>query len=117
MRNADAETLAIVEQLTNIKLGAWFDFYDAKREIKFRAKLSWYSPKTSYYIFVNQAGIQVAIKSLRSLTKEMRSGETRLVPQARQPLMERAMQTIHTILRKPEEESESNVDPDLAVDA
>lgn len=116
LRNADTETLAIVELLNTIKLGAWFEFYDAKREIKFRAKLSWYSPKTSYYIFVNQAGIQVAIKSLRSLTKEMRAGETRIVPQEKQPFMERAMHTIHSILGKPED-SPSDMDPDFAGDA
>jgi len=100
VKQADPELLAIIEQLKNIKLGAWFEFTDAQKNSKVRGKLSWYSPKTSYYIFVNQAGIQLAVKSLRTLAKEMQKGETRIVPPARKPLMDRALETIHSLLGK-----------------
>ena len=103
LRDADPIMLAIVDELKAIKLGATFEFTDVVRNRKTRAKLSWYSPKTSYYIFVNQAGIQVAIKSLRTLAKEMRRGETRIVPPARKPLMDRALETIYSVLHSPDE--------------
>lgn len=103
MKQADPELLAIIEQLKNTKLGAWFEFTDTQKNNKLRAKLSWYSPKTSYYIFVNQAGIQLAVKSLRTLAKEMQRGETRIVPPARKPLMDRALETIHSFLGKSED--------------
>jgi hypothetical protein len=103
LRNATPALLAIVEQLRGARLGTTFEFTIPKKQQKQRAKLSWYSPKTSYYIFVNQAGIQVAVKSLRNLAKEMERGETRIVPQERKPFMERALETIHTLLEKPED--------------
>ena len=103
LKQADPELLAIIEQLRNIKLGTSFEFTDAETSNKLRAKLSWYSPKTAYYIFVNQAGIQLAVKSLRTLAKEMQRGETCIVPLARKPLMDRALETIHSFLRKPDE--------------
>jgi hypothetical protein len=100
VKQADPELLALIEQLKNIKLGAWFEFTDAEKNAKVRGKLSWYSPKTSFYIFVNQAGIQLAVKSLRTLAKEIQKGETRIVPPARKPLMDRALETIHSLLGK-----------------
>jgi hypothetical protein len=101
LKGADPVLLGIVDHLRGIKLGTSFEFTDLKRNIRFRAKLSWYSNKTNYYIFVNQAGIQVAVKSLRALAKELQLGETRIVPQARKPFMERALQSIHSLLAKP----------------
>jgi hypothetical protein len=103
LRDADPVLLAIVDELKALKLGASFEFTDQEKNQKLRAKLSWYSPKTSYYIFVNQAGIQVAVKSLRTLAMEIRRGETRIVPQARKPLMDRALETIYTLLHSPDE--------------
>lgn len=102
LRDADPVLLAIVDILKSIKLGATFEFIDKKKQRKFRAKLSWFSPKTAYYIFVNQAGIQVAVKSLRTLAKEMQCGEAHIVPASRKPFMHRALETIHTLLSNPE---------------
>ncbi|NJD08206.1 MAG: DUF1631 domain-containing protein [Methylococcaceae bacterium] len=112
LKNADPVLLGIVDHLRSVKLGTPFEFTDFKRGVRFRAKLSWYSPKTSYYIFVNQAGIQVAVKSLRTLAKELQIGETRIVPATRTPIMERALQSIHSLLSK-SDRSEPEV-PELA---
>lgn len=111
LRDASPVLLAAVEQLRNARLGTPFEFDIPKKREKLRAKLSWYSPKTSYYIFVNQSGIQVAVKSLRTLAKEMERGEARIVPLARKPLMERALETIHTLLEKPEPQRAGRLDP------
>lgn len=101
LREASPALLAIVEQLRNARLGTAFEFPGPNKREKLRVKLSWYSPKTSYYIFVNQSGIQVAVKSLRTLAKEMERGESRIVQQERKPFMERALQSIHSLLEKP----------------
>jgi hypothetical protein len=103
LREADPILLAIVDELRGIKLGSSFEFTESGGKKKIRAKLSWYSPKTSYYIFVNQTGIQVAVKSLRTLAKEIRKGETRIVQVARKPLMDRALESINALLRSPED--------------
>lgn len=108
LRDADPVLLAIVDELKALKLGASFEFSDPDKGHKIRAKLSWYSPKTSYYIFVNQTGIQVAVKSLRTLAMEIRRGEAKIIPQARKPLMDRALETIYTLLHSPDE-SELNI--------
>jgi len=112
LKTADPVLLGIVDHLRSVKLGTTFEFTDFKRGVRFRAKLSWYSPKTSYYIFVNQTGIQVAVKSLRTLAKELQISETRIVPQARTPFMERALQSIHGLLSR-SDKSEPGV-PELA---
>jgi hypothetical protein len=103
LKSADPVLLGIVDHLRSVKLGTSFEFNEPKRNIQFRAKLSWYSPKTSYYIFVNQAGIQVAVKSLRTLAKELHLGQTRIVPQARKPFVERAMESIHSLVAAKQE--------------
>ncbi|MDD5036817.1 MAG: DUF1631 domain-containing protein [Methylococcaceae bacterium] len=97
-QDADTEMQKIIEQLQTIKPGLWFELYDPKKRQKLRAKLSWYSPQTSYYIFVNQAGVQMAIKSVRTLAKEIHSGESRILPMTQLPLMNRAMETINSLL-------------------
>ncbi|QSA95882.1 DUF1631 domain-containing protein [Methylococcus sp. EFPC2] len=108
LRDASPALLAIVEQLRNARLGMAFEFTDSNKRQKLRVKLSWYSPKTSYYIFVNQSGIQAAVKSLRTLAKEMERGESRILPQERKPFMERALQSIHTLLERPESVSSNS---------
>jgi hypothetical protein len=92
------ERKAIVDELQSVKLGTWFEFVDPNTFIRTRVKLSWFSTKTSYYIFVNQAGLQVAVKSLRRLSTEILQGEARIVRLERKPFMTRALETIHGLL-------------------
>lgn len=92
------------EILKVVKLGTWFEFGVPETKARIRAKLSWFSPHTSYYIFVDQGGIQVAVKSMRTLCHEMARGETRIVPIARKPLMDRALEAVHSLLGQPDKE-------------
>ncbi len=91
----------ILQQLQKIKLGTWFEFDIPKTGHTIRAKLSWFSPKTSYYIFVNQAGIQVAVRPLKKLAQEILNGETRILKLEKKPFVERTLQKIHGLLAKP----------------
>jgi hypothetical protein len=90
----------VVETLKSTPLGTWFEFTDPEKKTRQRAKLSWFSEKTSYYIFVDAASIQVAVKSMRALCNEMAKGETRIVPIADKPFMDRALETIHALLKQ-----------------
>ncbi|SMF94454.1 Protein of unknown function [Methylomagnum ishizawai] len=92
------EVVRYAEILKVVKLGTWFEFGVPETKARIRAKLSWFSPHTSYYIFVDQGGIQVAVKSMRTLCHEMARGETRIVPIAKKPLMDRALETVHSLL-------------------
>ncbi len=92
----------ILQQLQKIKLGTWFEFDIPKTGHTIRAKLSWFSPKTSYYIFVNQAGIQVAVRPLKKLAQEILDGQTRILKLEKKPFVERTLQKIHNLLSKPD---------------
>jgi hypothetical protein len=100
-QNASAGLSETVETLKSTPLGTWFEFTDLEKSAKQRAKLSWFSEKTSYYIFVDAAGIQVAVKSMRTLCNEIAKGETRIVPMTDKPFMDRALETIHVLLKQP----------------
>ncbi len=88
-----------IKRLRKSKLGTWFELTDPRTGRPIRAKLSWFSPKTSYYIFVNQAGLQVAVKPLRKLAKELLNGEARILEVDKKPFVERALQRIYRLLR------------------
>lgn len=99
------EMADFVDVLKSVKLGTWFEFSPSEKKSRVRAKLSWFSPKTSYYIFVDQAGIQVAVKSMRTLSHEMSRGEAKIVPMPKKPLMDRALETVYSLLKQPEKKS------------
>jgi len=95
------ELKKIISQLQKIKLGTWFEMENPKEGPPLRAKLSWFSHKTSFYIFVNQAGIQVAVKPLKKLAQEMLDGKIRILELDRKPFVERTLQRIYTLLNQP----------------
>ncbi len=90
-----------IKELRKSKLGTWFELTDPRTGQPIRAKLSWFSPKTSYYIFVNQAGTQVAVKPLRKLAKELANGEARILEMDKKPFVERTLERIYRLLHTP----------------
>ncbi len=99
-KETSAEFLDIVRRLQNIKLGTWFEFKEEDSDTPIRAKLSWYSTKTSFYIFVNQAGIQVAVKPLKKLARQMQRGNARILAIDKRPFVERTLRRIHALLKQ-----------------
>jgi len=95
------ELEAIFHQLQRTKLGTWFELENNDAAQPLRAKLSWFSSKTSYYIFVNQAGIQVAVKPLKKLAREIQQGKARVLELDKKPFVERTLQRIFTLLNQP----------------
>lgn len=79
-----------------LKSGAWFEFVAENGEFE-RAKLSWISPFTSNFLFVNRRGLKVAERSIATLAMEMREGRAVLLEQA--PLFDRALDAVVGRLR------------------
>ncbi|MBK5968723.1 MULTISPECIES: DUF1631 family protein [Thiorhodovibrio] len=73
---------AMIEELRKTKSGTWFEldspFGDAEADGR-RIQLSWISPLTSTYLFVDEAGTKTEMRGLKDLAKAMLSGRARVV--------------------------------------
>jgi len=90
----DDEFLA---QAKALKVGTWVEFGNLEAATKERAKLSWISPITGKYLFVNRKGLKVADKTVFALAVEMRRGATMVLEEV--PLFDRALDAIVARLR------------------
>jgi hypothetical protein len=91
--DVDADTLQAVRDL---KVGSWVEFVDdtGTRE---RAKLSWISPISGKYLFVNRRGLKVADRTAVQLASELLSGSAMILEEV--PLFDRALDAIVDRLR------------------
>lgn len=80
----------------DIKVGTWVEFADDQGNRE-RAKLSWISPISSKYLFVNRRGLKVCDKTVFALAAEMRRGSTIVLEEV--PLFDRALDAIVARLR------------------
>ncbi len=94
----DEHLLAVRE----LKVGTWIEFVDEAggRE---RAKLSWISPISSKYLFVNRRGLKVCDKTVNALAIEMRRGSAIVLEEV--PLFDRALDAIVARLRHASDEA------------
>ncbi len=84
-------------QLEHIDFGTWFEFDNPAATLK----LSWFSPTTRNYMFVDNSGQRVAIKALTSLALELEQGSARIITDTRAiPLMDRALNAIQKLLQR-----------------
>lgn len=92
-----AEDDEFVRAVRELKVGNWIEFADEEggRE---RAKLSWISPISSKYLFVNRRGLKVCDKTVTALAIEMRRGSTVVLEEV--PLFDRALDAIVARLRQ-----------------
>ena len=79
-----------------IKVGTWLEFADAQGNRE-RAKLSWISPISHKYLFVNRRGLKVCDKTVFALATELRRGSTIVLEEV--PLFDRALDAIVARLR------------------
>lgn len=91
--DVDSDTLQAVRDL---KIGSWVEFVDdtGTRE---RAKLSWISPISGKYLFVNRRGLKVADRTAVQLASELLSGRAMILEEV--PLFDRALDAIVDRLR------------------
>lgn len=92
-------TQALVKELQQIEFGTWFEFVQGE-DVR-TLKLSWFSPTTHNYMFVDHSGQRVAIKPIRQLASEMEQGLARIVsPERSSPLVDRALGAIYRVLQR-----------------
>ncbi|MEO7433101.1 MAG: DUF1631 domain-containing protein [Dokdonella sp.] len=93
-----------VRAVRELKVGTWIEFVDAgdNRE---RAKLSWISPISAKYLFVNRRGLKVCDKTVAMLASELRLGTATVLEEV--PLFDRALDAIVARLRHASDEAES----------
>ena len=87
--DADDEYL---KQAKAMKVGTWVELTDPATGTKERAKLSWISPISSKYLFVNRKGLKVSDKTVFALAAEIRRGHAVILEEV--PLFDRALDAI-----------------------
>jgi hypothetical protein len=99
---AEAEEDDFVKTVRAIKVGTWIEFTDDGGQCE-RAKLSWISPISSKYLFVNRRGLKVCDKTVFGLAAELRRGSAVVLEEV--PLFDRALDAIVARLRHTGDES------------
>ncbi|MBL8300246.1 MAG: DUF1631 domain-containing protein [Rhodanobacteraceae bacterium] len=80
-----------IQAVRELKVGTWIEFLDEQGS-KERAKLSWISPISSKYLFVNRKGLKVADRTLMQLASDL--AESRITILEEVPLFDRALDAI-----------------------
>ncbi len=91
---------AMMEKLRKIQFGTWFEVSDGRSGEQRKVKLSWLSPLTASCMFVDRAGVQTAIKPLRTLAQEILSGESKILEDSSDPFVERTLHAIRRMLQR-----------------
>lgn len=97
--DVDATSLDAVRQL---KVGSWVEFTDDDGNHE-RAKLSWISPISGKYLFVNRRGLKVADRTAVQLAAELADHRAMILEEV--PLFDRALDAIVDSLRKAQAEA------------
>ncbi|HET6588298.1 MAG TPA: DUF1631 domain-containing protein [Oleiagrimonas sp.] len=102
-----------IERVRALKVGDWLEFSSGDKASGERAKLSWISPISGKYLFVNRRGLKVADKTAVELAQEFAHGNAIVLEEL--PLFDRALDAIVERLRqtqtKPEQPTENNAAP------
>jgi hypothetical protein len=93
------EASAELQQVRELKPGTWLEFAGRDGAAAERAKLSWISPMSGRYLFVNRRGLKVADHSPHELARALAEGHVRVL--ASNALFDRAMDAIVDRLSQP----------------
>jgi hypothetical protein len=80
-----------LKQAKEMKVGMWVEFTDANGA-KERAKLSWISPISQKYLFVNRKGLKVSDMTAQQLALQIKEGKAVILEEV--PLFDRALDAI-----------------------
>ncbi len=89
--NTEAELTGFFDTVRGWNTGQWVIFHRDEEE-PMRAKLSWISPITGHYLFVDQRGVKAAEKSLQELAEDLLSERMEAMDEG--SLVSRAMHSI-----------------------
>jgi hypothetical protein len=105
--NIDAGSLQAVREL---KVGGWVEFID-EQGTRERAKLSWISPISGKYLFVNRRGLKVADRTAVQLATELHDQKLMILEEV--PLFDRALDAIVDRLRNARPEPAQPTQPSV----
>ena len=88
----------MAESLKKLKFGTWFEL-EADDGKLHRLKLSWYSPVTQKYMFVDKSGVQALVIPIELLTRQMMRGRARMLKQPTLPFVDRALDAVLSVLQ------------------
>ncbi len=91
-RDMSKEEQALVEKLSLIEFGTWFEFLEEDRAEKL--KVAWYNNENLSYLFVNSAGKQVSMLSALDIAQKMITKSARIIAGSTKPFFERALEGI-----------------------
>jgi len=94
------EELEMLQKLETIKCGTWFEYLINGRKGKRRIKLSWYSPATKKYMFVDNNGIQAMVISTHALVRDLCEENARILGRTQIPFVSRAYRAIKDKLQR-----------------
>ncbi len=95
----DQANLALYKELKKLPRNTWFQF-NVDTDQSNRAKISWYNNYSDRFLFVDQAGKKICLKSISELATEVSSGETVYFPNSKRSFWDSAMSTIRQLLEK-----------------
>ena len=97
-RPLNDEERAIVEKLKSLAFGTWFELEDDDGR-PHRLKLSWFSPVTQKYMFVDKSGVQALVTPVEVLARQIHRGKAKILKAPKLPFMDRAMEAILGVLK------------------
>ncbi|WP_329742509.1 DUF1631 domain-containing protein [Dyella sp. A6] len=107
VEDTSAEYDAELQRVGEMRPGTWLEF-GADGETPERAKLSWISPMSGRYLFVNRRGLKVADHSPQELAHALAHGKIRLLES--NALFDRAMDAIVDRLSHPADEGTTDTE-------
>src|SRR6185437_14804974 len=99
------DDLESVQAVRALKVGAWIEFVDEAGASE-RAKLSWISPISGKYLFVNRRGLKVADRTAVQLATELHDNRAMILEEV--PLFDRALDAIVERLRQAQAERQGS---------
>lgn len=87
----------LLEQINQTGIGGWFEFEKPDGKTV-RVKLSWYSPITNNYMFIDRFGYKAFFLSKGQLLKRLKKGTARNLKTKRFPFVDHALKKIYKLL-------------------
>jgi len=91
LQKIEADVQRCMAKLQKMEIGSWVEFSQTDGGAM-RAKLSWISPISERYLFVNRNGLKICDRTLKELAVELSLGHIKLLTET--PLFERAVGAI-----------------------
>ena len=89
----------IADKLASVEFGTWFEIADKDKQPR-QLKLSWYSPVTKKYMFVDRSGVQAVVISSNELVRHISNRTAKIIKPSQTPFVDNALNTIKSMLTR-----------------